>query len=93
LQGKNENVNVRITSKGQVTIPLAIRERFGFMPETDVEFVERDGVVVLERAAAAKPDRADQLIRALTGAGEGTLTTDEIMRLAISSGSSGPQHG
>jgi AbrB family looped-hinge helix DNA binding protein len=74
-------MNVRITSKGQVTIPLAIRERFGFMPETDVEFVERDGVVVLERAAAAKPDRADQLIRALTGAGEGTLTTDEIMRL------------
>ncbi|MCU1470536.1 MAG: hypothetical protein JWQ39_1685 [Glaciihabitans sp.] len=79
--GKNYYMNVRITSKGQVTIPLAIRERFGFMPETDVEFVERDGLVVLERSKASKPDRADQLIRALAGAGDGVLTTNEIMRL------------
>jgi AbrB family looped-hinge helix DNA binding protein len=33
---------VRITSKGQVTIPAEIRERTGLLPQTEVEF-EFDG--------------------------------------------------
>ena len=39
--------NMRVTSKGQVTIPIEIRERCGFLPHTEVEFVfEADQVVV-----------------------------------------------
>ena len=30
---------MRVTERGQVTIPKSIRERFGFEPETEVEFV------------------------------------------------------
>jgi len=30
---------MRVTSKGQVTIPAGIRERFGFLPGAEVEFV------------------------------------------------------
>jgi AbrB family looped-hinge helix DNA binding protein len=30
---------VRITSKGQVTIPHAVRERAGLLPHTEVDFV------------------------------------------------------
>ena len=30
---------MRITTKGQVTIPQDIRERFGLLPHTEVEFV------------------------------------------------------
>ena len=56
---------MRITSKGQVTIPQVIREKYGFMPETDVEFVERDGSITIQRADARKPDRADQFLRRL----------------------------
>jgi AbrB family looped-hinge helix DNA binding protein len=33
---------MRITSKGQVTIPVEIREQAGLLPGTDVDF-ERDG--------------------------------------------------
>ena len=33
---------MRITTKGQVTIPQAMREALGFMPHTEVEF-EIDG--------------------------------------------------
>ncbi|HEY1361054.1 MAG TPA: AbrB/MazE/SpoVT family DNA-binding domain-containing protein [Xanthobacteraceae bacterium] len=33
---------MRITSKGQVTIPAAIRERAGLLPHTEVDF-EVDG--------------------------------------------------
>ena len=29
---------MRITSKGQVTIPVEIREKAGFLPDTKVEF-------------------------------------------------------
>ena len=40
---------MRITSKGQVTIPQAVRERTGLMPNTDVEFiVEGDDVRVVK---------------------------------------------
>ena len=30
---------MRITSKGQVTIPQEVRERFGLLPDTEVDFV------------------------------------------------------
>ncbi len=30
---------MRITSKGQVTIPVEIRERLGLLPDCEVEFV------------------------------------------------------
>jgi AbrB family looped-hinge helix DNA binding protein len=36
---------MRITSKGQVTIPADIRERAGLLPHTEVDF-EFDGEVV-----------------------------------------------
>ncbi|MFA7487490.1 MAG: AbrB/MazE/SpoVT family DNA-binding domain-containing protein [Lysobacteraceae bacterium] len=37
------------SAKGQVTIPVAIRRKLGIEPGTPVRFVERDGVVVLEK--------------------------------------------
>jgi AbrB family looped-hinge helix DNA binding protein len=36
---------MRITSKGQVTIPKAIREKLGVKPGDEVEFVEVDGQI------------------------------------------------
>lgn len=72
---------MRITSKGQVTIPQHIRERYGFMPETEVEFVERDGLVVLETAIGGRPDRADRFIASVRGSVGPGLSTDEIMSL------------
>lgn len=41
---------MRITEKGQVTIPKPIRERFGLTPGSEVRFVEKDHKVVLEKA-------------------------------------------
>jgi len=42
---------MRITSKGQVTIPQAIREKAGLLPHTEVEFEFVRGQVVLKRVA------------------------------------------
>ena len=47
---------MRITSKGQVTIPAEIRERAGLLPQTEVEF-EFDGKVVrIVRAKVRKKE-------------------------------------
>ena len=73
---------VRITSKGQVTIPQVIREKYGFMPETDIEFVERDGWIGIQRADLSKPDRVQQFIERLSGSATIELSTDEIMQLS-----------
>lgn len=74
-------MNMRITSKGQVTIPRAIRERYGFMPETDIEFVEQDGWIGIRQTSSSKPHAIDEVISSLRGSASGTLTTDQIMEL------------
>jgi len=73
---------MRITSKGQVTIPAEIRERAGLLPNTEVDF-EYDGQTVrLVRAVnAKKPSRGEQLVARLRGSGDIKMTTDEIMAL------------
>ena len=74
---------MRITIKGQVTIPQDIREFAGFRPGTDVEFVIGDDGVV--RVIAAGPggagSRLDAVIAGLRGSADTGLTTDEIMAL------------
>lgn len=76
---------MRITSKGQVTIPIEVRERAGFLPGTDVDFVvEEDGVRIV-RAKARKPGRetrGERAIRLLRGSGRFPVAdTDELMKL------------
>lgn len=45
---------MRITSKGQVTIPQAIREKLGLLPDTEVEFaVERGAAVIRAKKGGA----------------------------------------
>lgn len=48
---------MRVTEKGQVTIPKPIRDRLGIGPGSEVEFVERDSLVILEkRDTASRPE-------------------------------------
>lgn len=74
---------MRITSKGQVTIPQAIREAAGFMPNTEVEF-ELDGAAVriVKAGHARKMTRGQLAVELLRRARhQNTWTTDEIMAL------------
>ena len=73
---------MRITSKGQVTIPAEIRERAGLLPNTEVEFLYDGDVVQVRRAVSTrKPSRGEQLVARLRGRGDVKMTTDEIMAL------------
>ena len=73
---------MRITSKGQVTIPADLRARAGLLPKTEVEFTFDGSAVRLSRAAApAGRGRGDRLIAHLRGRGDVVMSTDEIMAL------------
>ena len=71
---------MRITSKGQVTIPIEVREKAGLLPHTEVEFSVRGNVVTL-RKAGETPRRGRRLIALMRGRGEKRMTTDQIMAL------------
>jgi len=71
---------MRVTRKGQVTIPLAIRQKVGILPDTDVEFKVRGDAVIL-RKAGGRRRRGARLVQAMRGRATTGLTTDQIMAL------------
>jgi AbrB family looped-hinge helix DNA binding protein len=71
---------MRITSKGQVTIPLAIREKAGLWPNTQVSFTISRGVVVLRKVATGD-GRGRQLVERMRGKATTRMSTDQIMAL------------
>ena len=74
---------MRVTSKGQVTIPIALREKFGIFPNTEVEFGERGNQITIQKAKPkkGKPTRGEQIVARMIGKGTANteLTTDQIM--------------
>jgi AbrB family looped-hinge helix DNA binding protein len=73
---------MRITSKGQVTIPQEIRERFGFLANTDVDFrVEGGAVRVVRTERKRGQSRGSALVARLRGRADTKMTTDEILAL------------
>ena len=74
---------MRITSKGQVTIPADIREQAGLLPHTDVEFHFDGTDVRLVRTAASRADGSGDRVVAHLRAhpGDVPLTTEEIMAM------------
>ena len=45
----------RVNTKGQVTIPKALRERFGFQPGDEVEFIEVEGGLRVQKRREVSP--------------------------------------
>lgn len=74
---------MRITEKGQVTIPIKLRKRYGLDSNTEVEFTaDADGIRISKRGGTAsnpfralrgaarkrlKPQGVDQYIEAIRG--------------------------
>jgi AbrB family looped-hinge helix DNA binding protein len=73
--------DVKITTKGQVTIPAEIRERLGLHPNTEVEFVLQDDCAVIRKARKSTGRGARLVARMVGKATAKRMTTDEIMAL------------
>lgn len=71
---------MRITTKGQVTIPLEVRERLGLLPYTEVEFTIRGNSAVLTKAGGGTR-RGGALVQHMRGRGSVQMTTDQILAL------------
>jgi AbrB family looped-hinge helix DNA binding protein len=76
-----ESITVKLTSKGQVTIPQAFREKFGLLPETEVTFEEVDGGVLIKPAAASRRRQAENWLNRARGSATTRLSTKDIMSL------------
>jgi AbrB family looped-hinge helix DNA binding protein len=75
----SEETNMKIGERGQVTIPKDVREKYGLLPNIEVEFVpEESGVLLRKRARRASPvekvygilkkkSKTDDIIEALRG--------------------------
>lgn len=71
---------MRVTEKGQFTIPKHLRDELGIGAGTELE-VERRGDTLVVRVSATQPTRGQQLVSRLRGRGDVAMTTDEIMAL------------
>ena len=71
---------MRVTTKGQVTIPLEIRERLSIHPGTDVDFAVEGNVVTLVPTKRSQM-RGKRVVERLRGRATVRMTTDEIMAL------------
>jgi len=70
---------MRVTTKGQVTIPQHIREKLGITPAVEIDFIEERGRVYLikKKGRTVKTRK----FRRLRGIATVRMTTDEIMAL------------
>ena len=73
---------MRITSKGQVTIPKDLRDRCRLYPHTEVEFMlDGDGVRIIP--ARSFPGRGQEIVNHLRRHRAPTsLSTDQVMALS-----------
>lgn len=71
---------MRITAKGQVTIPQEIRELLGLLPNTEVEFIVAGKAVRIVKARS-KRSRGKDIVNRLRGRATTSMTTDEILAL------------
>jgi len=72
---------MRVTSKGQVTIPLPVRKRLGIGPGSEVDF-ELDDLGA--RLVRAKTGEGAKIVQRMVGRGTVAMSTDEIMALTRS---------
>jgi AbrB family looped-hinge helix DNA binding protein len=69
---------MRVTSKGQVTIPRDVRKRLGITPGSEVDFeLDERGA----RLVRARTSRGQEIARQMRGGATVRMSTDEIMAL------------
>lgn len=71
---------MRVTEKGQVTIPKKIRDALGIEPGSEVDFELADGSAIV-RKSANEPTRGSRIVERLRSRGDVQMSTDDIMAL------------
>jgi AbrB family looped-hinge helix DNA binding protein len=69
---------MKVTTKGQVTIPKQLREKYGIGPHSEVQFLEHRGRIYLEKTGRAEGPNPFETAR---GTATLKMSTDEILAL------------
>jgi len=78
---------VRVTSKGQVTIPIEVREKLGILPHSEVEFEVHGNTARLVKVPARRAtSRGAGVVARLRGTADVKMSTEEILALTRKSG-------
>lgn len=72
---------MKLTQKGQVTVPKRMRDQFGLKTGTEVEFESTPAGLLLRPQSAGRVDRLAAGIRAIRGTADTGLSTHSIMRM------------
>ncbi|MGI5485680.1 AbrB/MazE/SpoVT family DNA-binding domain-containing protein [Microtetraspora malaysiensis] len=72
--------SMRLNSKGQVTIPAEIREKYGLHEGDEVDVIEVGNTLQIVRREASAT-RGQRATRRLRGTATTSMSTDEIMAL------------
>lgn len=79
---------MRVTTKGQVTIPKEMRDKLGVQPGDEVGFREEGQAVIIEKIQEERPQNAGELLyRHLLGKGPAMrkgrpmITSEELMEM------------
>jgi len=71
---------MKVTTKGQVTIPQEIREMAGILPNSDVEFSYKNGLVLLKKITGTT-SRGKKIVDRIKAQTKLTMSTEQIMKL------------
>jgi AbrB family looped-hinge helix DNA binding protein len=71
---------MRVTERGQITIPKRLRDELGIGAGSEVEFARSDDAIVIRKVRTGKT-RGQHVAERLRRRGDVALTTDEIMAL------------
>ncbi len=71
---------MKVTTKGQVTIPSDLRKLHGIRPNSEVEFVDsKNGIFIRPKKADQKG--LDKKLKEIRGILKGKITTDKLIKL------------
>ena len=54
---------IRMSSKGQIVIPAALRKKLGLTPQTPIRIDEKDGVMTLQPVTREQIDRVKGILK------------------------------
>lgn len=76
---------MKLTAKGQVTVPQHVRELLGLFPGTEIDFVVEGKTAHIKKVVRKNGEmsRGERIVARITGSGTANLdlTTDQIMAL------------
>ena len=71
---------MRLNSKGQVTIPANLRERYGLHEGDELDVVANGDTLLITRVKGS-PSRGERLVRRIRGRATTSMSTDQLLSL------------